>query len=168
MRPCLTASKSALKASLATSSGNPWFAARPGSTAFTTSAQAVSNSANDWEKDLADVLREPEVKPLLWRFVLLSDNSTPKYCNQLSRLQGLWQEQQSKVASLCRATSQKPELTSLCKLGRSASFMQQLLLAAAKSRLACAACGLLVSLTDVVCCTCLFKVCCSHLRETVP
>lgn len=78
MRPCLTASKSALKASLATSGGNPWFASRSGSAAVTTSTQAVGNSANDWEKDLADVLREPEVKPLLWRFVLLSDNSMPK------------------------------------------------------------------------------------------
>lgn len=60
MRPCLTASKSALKASLATSGGNPWFASRSGSAAVTTSTQAVGNSANDWEKDLADVLREPE------------------------------------------------------------------------------------------------------------
>jgi hypothetical protein len=91
MRPCLTTSKSVLKASLATSGGNPWFAARSGSAAVTTSTQAVSNSANDWEKDLADVLREPEVKPLLWRFALLSDNRTPKYLSQLSRLQGLWQ-----------------------------------------------------------------------------
>ncbi len=86
MRPCLTASKRAFKASLATGGGNSWFAARPGSAAVTTNTQAVSNSANDWEKDLTDVLREPEVNLLLWRFVLLSDNSMPHYHNQLSRL----------------------------------------------------------------------------------
>ncbi|KAL0021965.1 hypothetical protein WJX77_000549 [Trebouxia sp. C0004] len=60
MRPCLTTPNRVLKASLAISGGSPWFAVRSCSAAVTTSTQAVGNSANDWEKDLADVLREPE------------------------------------------------------------------------------------------------------------